>query len=109
LRVLFNCCPDLKNKDSDSFWPPLCKDEESKESTLDIILKFFESHIRVNGLRYKLSIKTGKLSAFQMLFTHGIKGSLLIAKDETETDMKTVWLNKKQYILKMCPQRINSN
>ena len=30
-----------------------------------------------------------------------------MAKNETEDDMKTVWLTKKQYILKMNPLKIN--
>ncbi len=63
-----------------------------------MLLKFFEENVKVTAIHYKLSLKTKKLSAFKISFTHGIQSALMKAKNETEEDMQTVTLSKKQWI-----------
>ena len=48
----------------------------------------------MKGFGYKLSIKDNKLSAFQMLFSNGVIGKILKAKNETEKNMKIVLLKE---------------
>ena len=65
-----------------------------------MLLKFNEEKIKVNSINYKLSKKTNKLSAFKLNYNHGVETPLMKAKDETEEDMQTVTLTKKQLIAK---------
>ena len=68
---------------------------------------FLESRIRVSAINYKISEQSGKTTAFQIIYKHGIQGKLMLAKGETETDMKTVEFRKKQYIYKLTSKRTN--
>ena len=42
-----------------------------------------------------------------MIFTKGVTGTLMKAKNETENDIKTVSLKKKQRIAKLARTKIN--
>jgi hypothetical protein len=90
-----------------SAWPEKFHDDKQKEENIDIVLRFLESRIRVSSINYKISESSGKTTAFQIIYTHGIQGKLMIAKGETEADMKTVSLTKKQYISKLTQKRKN--
>ena len=70
-------------------------------------LKVFEEKIKVTSFHYKLSKITKKVSAFKIQYTHGIQTPLMKAKDETEDDMQTVTLTKKQIIAKIFYERID--
>ena len=72
-----------------------------------MLLKFNEEKIKVNSINYKLSKKTNKLSAFKLNYNHGVETPLMKAKDETEEDMQTVTLTKKQLIAKQVYKRID--
>ena len=98
------CCPGIQ---AISCWPPLYKDEKTRESTLELLLKFSEEKIKVISIHYKLSKKTKKLSAFKIQYAQGIQTHVFKAKDETEDDMQTVTLTKKQFIAKLVQKRID--
>jgi hypothetical protein len=72
-----------------------------------LILKFTEEKIKVSSIHYKLYAKTKKLSAFKMDYTHGIQAPLMKASDETDDNMQTITLTKKQLIDKVCRKRID--
>ena len=72
-----------------------------------MLLKFNEEKIKVNSINYKLSKKTNKLSAFKLNYNHGVETPLMKAKDETEENMQTVTLKKKQLIAKQVYKRID--
>ena len=90
-----------------STWPEKFTNDKQKNENIDIVLRFLENRVRVSAINYKISAKSGKTTAFQLIFTHGIQGKMMIAKGETEADMKTVWLTKKQYISKLASKRKN--
>ena len=60
-----------------------------------------EEKIKVTHISYKLSKKAKKVSAFQIRYNHGIQTLLIKSKGETEDDLLTVTLTKKQWIAKM--------
>lgn len=107
IDISSDCCPGIKLKETESFWPPLYKDEKTKEPICDLILKFAEEKIKMSSIHYKLCPKTKKLSAFKIQYTHGVETPLLIAKHETEDDMQIFTLKKKQLIAKMYWKRID--
>ena len=72
-----------------------------------MLLKFNEEKIKVNSINYKLSKKTNKLSAFKLNYNHGVETPLMKAKGETEEDMQTVTLTKKQCIAKVLYMRMD--
>ena len=47
------------------------------------------------------------MNAFQIQYSHGIQTPLIKAKDETEDDIQTVTLTKKQSIAKLVAKRID--
>ena len=49
------------------------------------------------------------MSAFKIQYTHGVQTPLFKAKDETEDDMQTFTLTKKQFIAKVFYKRIDKN
>ena len=102
-----DCCLGLEYIESTSFWPPFFKDEKTRESTLDFLLKFSEEDIKVASIHYKLSKKTKKLSAFKIQYDQGVKTPVFKAKDETEDDMHIIAFTKKQYITRLFKKRID--
>ena len=72
-----------------------------------MVLKFIEIKIKVSSFHFKISKKTKRLSAFKIHYTNGIQTTLIKAKDETEDDMQSVTLTKKQFIAKVCKKRID--
>ena len=91
------CCPGSVFKDTQSVWPPFDGEGGAKhaEITLKLILKYVEFNCKLQGFRYKVHQETYKLSAFQMLYTHGIEGPVFKAKNETEEGMTTILLEDK--------------
>jgi hypothetical protein len=91
-----NCCPYLSCKVGCTFWPKVnqADDKNHLEESLELISKFFEQKTKLTGFRYKLSFKSKKLSAFQMIYSHGVKSTLLKALDEIEDGMINVYLKK---------------
>ena len=72
-----------------------------------MILKTQEDAIKVTKMQFKVSKQSKKLSAFKMSYSHGVEGSLMKAKDETEDEMQVCTLKKKQVIDKLFEKRIN--
>ena len=72
-----------------------------------MLLKFIEEKIKVSSFHFKLSKKAKKLSAFKIQYTQNIQTPLFKASDETEDDMQTVTLTKKQRIVKKFVKRID--
>ena len=66
-----------------------------------------EDKIKVVRIHYKLSKTTNKVSAFKIEYNHGVQTPLLKAKNETEDDMQTVTLAKKQSIAKYMLKPVN--
>jgi hypothetical protein len=90
------CCPELMYSECWNFWPALIKDNKTKELAMDVAIKNIEDKIKINVINYKLSKKTKKLSAFQLIFSHGVTGTLMKAKEETEDEMQNFIITKKQ-------------
>ena len=101
------CCPGIQAFEAISCWPPLYNDEKAKELTLELLLKFSEEKIKVISFHYKLSKKTKMLSALQVKYTQGIQTPVFKANDETEDEMQTFTLSKKQLIAKLVLKRID--
>ena len=104
-----SCCPYLSCRVGCTFWPKVNQEDEKNclEESLELVCRFFEQKTKLTGFRYKLSAKSKKLSAFQMIYTHGVKSTLLKAQNETEEGMITVNLKKNQQVAKIFHKRIN--
>ena len=61
---------------------------------MEVAIKNIEDKIKINVINYKLSKKTKKLSAFQLIFSHGVTGTLMKAKEETENEDDEIELEK---------------
>lgn len=73
------CCPGIMYSECWSFWPALIKDEKTKELATDVALKNIEDKIKITVINYKLSKKSKKVSAFQLIFSHGVTGTVMKA------------------------------
>ena len=102
------CCPQLPAKEAKT-WQPRLKQSNGliPEETLDLALKWFQTRFKLQGFNYKVSKQTNRLTLLQVVFTDGIKGPIIKAKNETEENIQTVLLQDGQYVTSLIKIRIS--
>ena len=102
-----SCCPRLTSSEAETFWPRLKKGTVIPEDTIDLALKWFQTRFKLQGFNYKVSKQTNRLTLLQVVFTDGIKGPIIKAKNETEENIQTVLLQDGQYVTSLIKIRIS--
>ena len=87
------CCPHITFKEAFTWWlRPKQGNGLIPAETLDLALKWFETRFKLMGFNYKINKKTNFITLFQVVFTHGVKGPIMKAKNETEDNIQTAFL-----------------
>ena len=93
-----NCCDKQINEIVTKYVPIKSADDVLvQKDVFKFALQYYQTRFKFRGFNIKVN-KEKKLSALQLLFTHGVSTKILKAKNESIDNLKTVLLKENQRI-----------